>query len=145
MRYHVTVRVLLANLKGKHKGSRQDSGDPQNVLSLEVSCLLYGCILPCVLAVLRRSSSLRSHGKHVKLLQQENRMRVVERAQEKQDESVPYEKPLKLGLVSSTFSFSFSFSFIDLSINLKYNLKQNTILHHLLTITLQILNYNSNT
>ena len=44
---------VLANLKGNHKGSRQDSGDPQNVLSLEVSCLLCGCILPCVLAVLR--------------------------------------------------------------------------------------------
>ena len=93
---------MLANLKGKHKGSRQDSGDPQSVLSIEVSCLLYGCILPCVLAVKRRSSSLRSHGKHVKLLQQENRRRVVERAQEKQDERVPYEKPLKLGLVSSS-------------------------------------------
>ena len=93
---------MLASLKGKYKGSRQDSEDPQNVLSLEVSCLLYGCILPCVLAVLCLSSSLRSHGKHVKLLQQENRMRVVERAQEKQNERVPYEKPLKLGLVSSS-------------------------------------------
>ena len=55
-----------------------------------------------MLAVLLRSSSLKSHGKHVKLLQQKNRMRVVERAQEKQDERVPYEKPLKLGLVSSS-------------------------------------------
>ena len=81
---------VLANLKGKHKGSRQDSGDPQNVLSLEVSCLLYGCILPCVLMVLRRSSSLRSHGKHVKLLHQENKGE-LERAQDKQDERVPYE------------------------------------------------------
>ena len=97
---------MLANLKGKPKKGQQDSGDPQNVLSLEVPYLLYGCILPCVLAVLRGSSSLRNHGKHVKTITTANQGGSWRESTRQTRRAHFLRKPFKLGLVSCSDDLS---------------------------------------